>query len=49
LQAAPGCRFAPRCGDTRPVCGDRPPHLTTDRLGRRVDCLLYDVPEGVSA
>jgi peptide/nickel transport system ATP-binding protein len=43
LRAGSGCRFAPRCGEARPICGDRLPHLTQDRFGRRVDCLLYDL------
>src|SRR3954452_25075768 len=28
LLAPPGCRSAPRCGEARPVCGERPPHPT---------------------
>jgi peptide/nickel transport system ATP-binding protein len=43
LRAGPGCRFTPRCYDARPLCEHRPPHLTTDRYGRRVDCVLYDL------
>ena len=31
LRAPPGCRFAPRCADARPICAERPPHL--DRAG----------------
>jgi peptide/nickel transport system ATP-binding protein len=47
LRAGPGCRFAPRCGDARPVCVVRRPHLAGDRAGRRVDCVLYELPESV--
>jgi peptide/nickel transport system ATP-binding protein len=43
LRAGSGCRFAPRCIDARPICEDRRPHLTSDRSGRRVDCVLYDL------
>jgi oligopeptide/dipeptide ABC transporter ATP-binding protein len=43
LRAGSGCRFAPRCGEARPICEARLPHLTRDRLGRRVDCTLYDL------
>jgi peptide/nickel transport system ATP-binding protein len=49
LRAPPGCRFAPRCSEARPLCSDRRPHLTQLRPGRRVDCVLYDVPETVGA
>ena len=42
LHAALGCRFAPRCGERRPF-------LAVDRSGRAVDCVLYDLPEGVAA
>jgi peptide/nickel transport system ATP-binding protein len=49
LRTTPGCRFAPRCGDARPICRARPPHLTSDRNERRVDCVLYDLPETVEA
>jgi oligopeptide/dipeptide ABC transporter ATP-binding protein len=49
LRAAPGCRFAPRCGESRPGCGERKPHLSEDHSGRRVDCVLYDVPESIPA
>jgi oligopeptide/dipeptide ABC transporter ATP-binding protein len=43
LRAGSGCRFAPRCAEARPICDDRRPHLTQDRLGGRVDCVLYDL------
>ncbi len=43
LRAGSGCRFAPRCGDARPLCEHRPPHLTGDHSGRRIDCVLYDL------
>jgi len=49
LRAPPGCRFAPRCLEARPLCSDRPPHLTQLSPDRRVDCVLYDVPEPVGA
>jgi peptide/nickel transport system ATP-binding protein len=47
LRAGPGCRFAPRCGDASPVCVARRPHLTGDHAGRKVDCVLYELPERV--
>jgi len=47
LRAGPGCRFAPRCGDASPVCVVRRPHLTGDHAGRKVDCVLYELPESV--
>jgi oligopeptide/dipeptide ABC transporter ATP-binding protein len=49
LHAAPGCRFAPRCGEARLACAMRRPHLASDRTGRRVDCLLYEPAEAVGA
>jgi oligopeptide/dipeptide ABC transporter ATP-binding protein len=49
LLAPPGCRFAPRCTEARPICGRRPPHLIDLRSGHRVDCVLYDAPETVGA
>jgi len=49
LRPPPGCRFAPRCGQARPICGQRPPHATRIRDGQCVDCLLYDMPESVEA
>jgi peptide/nickel transport system ATP-binding protein len=49
LRVEPGCRFAPRCTEARALCRVRPPHLITDRAGRRVDCALYDVPESVAS
>jgi peptide/nickel transport system ATP-binding protein len=49
LRAGPGCRFAPRCDEARPVCALRPPHLSDDGGGRWVDCVMYDVPESVPA
>ena len=48
LRAGFGCRFAPRCSDVRGLCITRRPHLMADRLGRRVDCALYDMPERVT-
>jgi oligopeptide/dipeptide ABC transporter ATP-binding protein len=48
LRAGSGCRFAPRCGEARDICERRPPHLSVDGAGRRVDCVLYDQPEVVS-
>ena len=44
LQPPPGCRFAPRCTRVRAACERRLPHLTADGSGRRVDCVLYDLP-----
>src|SRR4051812_12213488 len=49
LRPPPGCRFAPRCGEARPICEERPPHPSEVRPGRHVDCLLYDLPESVDA
>ena len=49
LCAPPGCRFAPRCSEARSLCTDRPPHLMQLSADRRVDCVLYDVPETVGA
>jgi peptide/nickel transport system ATP-binding protein len=48
LRAGLGCRFAPRCGDKRPVCEIRLPRLAATE-GRMVDCMLYDQPERVEA
>jgi peptide/nickel transport system ATP-binding protein len=48
LRAGSGCRFAPRCADARDICEARPPHLSVDDSGRRVDCVLYDQPEAVA-
>jgi len=48
LRPGGGCRFAPRCAEERDLCGHRPPHLSTDSAGRRVDCVLYDQPEVVA-
>jgi peptide/nickel transport system ATP-binding protein len=48
LRAGLGCRFAPRCGDKRPVCEIRLPLLAAAE-GRLVDCMLYDRPERVEA
>jgi peptide/nickel transport system ATP-binding protein len=47
LRPGGGCRFAPRCAEAREICNKRPPHLSTDAAGRRVDCVLYDQPEVV--
>jgi peptide/nickel transport system ATP-binding protein len=44
LRPPSGCRFAPRCGAALPACERRLPRLTNDRSGRRVDCMLYDLP-----
>jgi oligopeptide/dipeptide ABC transporter ATP-binding protein len=49
LSAPPGCRFAPRCSVSRPGCAERPPHPVDLGSGRRVDCVLYDMPERVRA
>jgi peptide/nickel transport system ATP-binding protein len=49
LRAGSGCRFAPRCGNARDGCTERRPFLSIDRTGRAVDCVLYDLPEGVAA
>jgi peptide/nickel transport system ATP-binding protein len=48
MQPGSGCRFAPRCGEARDICVHRPPHLSLDAGGRRVDCVLYDLPEMVA-
>ena len=47
LAAPPGCRFAARCVDSRPNCVERRPRPVELGHGRRVDCVLYDVPERV--
>ncbi|HXC26512.1 MAG TPA: ABC transporter ATP-binding protein [Stellaceae bacterium] len=47
LHPGAGCRFAPRCSEVREICQRRPPHLSADAAGRRVDCVLYDQPEVV--
>jgi peptide/nickel transport system ATP-binding protein len=47
LSAPPGCRFAPRCAESRPICAERLPHPVDLGAGRRVDCVLYDMPETV--
>jgi oligopeptide/dipeptide ABC transporter ATP-binding protein len=49
LRPGAGCRFAPRCGVARDVCGERRPHLSADGSGRRVDCVRYDQPGAVAA
>jgi peptide/nickel transport system ATP-binding protein len=49
LRAGSGCRFAPRCGDARDVCSERRPFLSVDPSGQTVDCVVFDVPEGVAA
>jgi peptide/nickel transport system ATP-binding protein len=48
LRPGAGCRFAPRCGEARDICVRRPPRLSLDGGGRRVDCVLYDQPEAVA-
>jgi len=48
LSAGSGCRFAPRCGEARPICERRPPHPVRLGGGRTVDCRLHDVPESVA-
>ena len=48
LSAGPGCRFAPRCAEARPICAHRPAHPASRSAGRRLDCVLYDVPESVA-
>jgi len=48
LHAGSGCRFTPRCTEARAHCAQRPPRLTVERHGRRVDCALYDLPESVA-
>ncbi len=42
LHAGPGCRFAPRCAETRSGCATRPPHLVRGPAGHFVDCLLHE-------
>ena len=49
LAAPPGCRFAPRCAGSRPGCAERPSHPIDLGGGRRVDCVLYDLPARVGA
>jgi oligopeptide/dipeptide ABC transporter ATP-binding protein len=49
LRMPPGCHFAPRCLDARPVCGTRLPHLVELGAGHCVDCVMYDAPESVGA
>ena len=49
LRAPSGCRFAPRCSDARDGCKERRPFLSVDPAGCAVDCILYDLPEGVPA
>ena len=49
LRPGSGCRFAPRCAETRDICTRRPPHLSTDPAGRRVDCTLHDQPESAAS
>ena len=48
LRPGDGCRFAPRCTEARDLCRHRPPHLSVDGAGRRVDCVLYDQPAVVA-
>ena len=49
LRPGTGCRFAPRCAEAREICGSRPPHLSSDASGHRVDCVLYDQPVAVTS
>jgi peptide/nickel transport system ATP-binding protein len=42
LRAGPGCRFAPRCREARPVCTARRPHLVRGPAGGFVDCVLHE-------
>jgi peptide/nickel transport system ATP-binding protein len=48
LRPGSGCRFAPRCAEAREICTSRPPHLSADPGGHRVDCVLFDQPEMVA-
>jgi peptide/nickel transport system ATP-binding protein len=38
---APGCRFAPRCPFTKPVCTEKDPVLKEVKPGHKVSCWLY--------
>jgi peptide/nickel transport system ATP-binding protein len=38
---APGCRFAPRCPFTKPVCTEKDPVIKEVKLGHKVSCWLY--------
>jgi peptide/nickel transport system ATP-binding protein len=37
----PGCRFAPRCPFTKPVCTEKDPVLKEVKPGHKVSCWLY--------
>jgi peptide/nickel transport system ATP-binding protein len=38
---APGCRFAPRCPFTKPVCTEKDPVIKEVKRGHKVPCWLY--------
>jgi peptide/nickel transport system ATP-binding protein len=38
---APGCRFAPRCPFTKPVCTEKDPVIKEVKPGHKVSCWLY--------
>jgi peptide/nickel transport system ATP-binding protein len=38
---APGCRFAPRCPFTKPVCTEKDPVIKEVKRGHKVACWLY--------
>jgi peptide/nickel transport system ATP-binding protein len=38
---APGCRFAPRCPFTKPVCTEKDPVIKEVKPGHKVACWLY--------
>jgi peptide/nickel transport system ATP-binding protein len=38
---APGCRFAPRCPFTKPVCTEKDPVIKEVKRGHKVSCWLY--------
>jgi oligopeptide/dipeptide ABC transporter ATP-binding protein len=42
IDPPPGCRYAPRCGDARDACSQRPPHLVPTPSGTSVNCILYE-------
>ncbi len=48
LRPPPGCRFAPRCTESRPACAARLPHLVATAGGPLVDCLLHEPPSAAS-
>jgi peptide/nickel transport system ATP-binding protein len=41
VMAPPGCRFAPRCRDARPICSEGPPPAGLSRVGAHVNCVNY--------